>query len=107
MARALGTPRWYHPGVRALIVPVFVGTTLLVAVAPALAAGRTDPLVRARRLYNEGDYQGAVAAAAEARARNPARSNSADLVAARAYIERFRVSADASDVANARDILGV
>jgi len=70
--------------------------------APVRAAD--DPLARARLLYNQRAYEAAVTAAEEARA-NPARADAADLVAARAYLERFRASAASDDLTNARDRL--
>ena len=66
--------------------------------------GADDPLVRARSLYNEGQFDAAIAAADQARL-TPARADAADLVAARAYLERFRASAAPADLASARDRL--
>lgn len=71
----------------------------------AEAADRVDPLTRARMLFNQQDFLGAVAAAEEAQRLVPARADSADLIAGRAYVERFRLSADSSDLTNARDRL--
>jgi hypothetical protein len=70
--------------------------------SPARAAD--DPLTRARLLYNQRQFQEAVAAAEQAR-RLPARADAADLVAARAYLERFRESTASDDLTNARDRL--
>ena len=56
-----------------------------------------DPLSRARLLYNQRQFQAAVDAAEQAR-RLPGRGDSADLVAARAYLERFRESAASGDL---------
>src|SRR2546427_527135 len=75
---------------------------VLTTSAPVRAAD--DPLARARLLYNQRAYEAAVTAAEEARA-NPARADAADLVAARAYLERFRASAASDDLTNARDRL--
>src|SRR5262245_14088498 len=79
------------------------------AVLLALTAGLSssvvaadDPLVRARLLYNERRFEAAVAAAEEARAL-PSKAQAADLVAARAYLERFRESEASEDLTNARD----
>ena len=63
-----------------------------------------DPLVRARLLYNQGQFDAAVAAADQARL-TPSRADAADLVAARAYLERFRASAASGDAASARERL--
>ncbi len=74
----------------------------LVVTSSALAAD--DPLARARLLYNQGQFDGAVSAAEQARL-TPARADAADLVAARAYLERFRATAAPDDATNARDRL--
>jgi hypothetical protein len=75
----------------------------LLAAAAAASAG-DDPLTRARYLYNQQQYDAAVSAAEQARL-TPARADAADLVAARAYLERFRISAASDDLTNARDRL--
>jgi hypothetical protein len=75
---------------------------LRMTVAPAWAAD--DPLLRARLLYNQRQFQAAVSAADQARL-TPARADAADLVAARAYLELFRQSAIAADLTGARDRL--
>jgi hypothetical protein len=74
---------------------------LAAAVRPSFA---DDPLARARLLYNQKEWEAAVAAAEEARLM-PARADAADLVAARAYLERYRASLEADDLTNARDRL--
>jgi len=74
----------------------------LLAAAPVRAAD--DPLLRARALYNQKEFEAAVTAAEEARML-PARADAADLVAARAYLERYRLSAASDDLTNARDRL--
>jgi hypothetical protein len=82
---------------------VFVLTWLLVG--PPLAMAADDPLTRARLLYNQRQFHEAITAAEQARL-IPAHADLADLVAARAYLEQFRESAAADDLANARDRLG-
>jgi len=72
------------------------------AAAPVRAAD--DPLLRARALYNQKQFEAAVAAAEQARA-TPARADLADLVGARAYLERYRLSSASDDLTNARDRL--
>lgn len=67
----------------------------------AVPAASKDPLVRARAMYNARHYEQAITAAEQAR-EAPGRADSADLIAARAYLERFRESAAADDLANAR-----
>ena len=85
----------------ACLVAVLIASVL--GAAPALAADN-DPLARARLLYNEHKWEASVAAADQARA-NPSRADSADLIAARALLERFRESAGAMDLTNARERL--
>jgi hypothetical protein len=72
--------------------------------APVLAAQPRDPLERARILYNQRQFTDALSAAEEA-ALTPARADSANLIAARAYLERYRESASSKDLTNARDHL--
>ena len=72
----------------------------LIPVASARAAD--DPLARARALYNARQFEAAVSAAEQARLL-PSKANAADLVAARAYLERFRVSGASDDLTNARE----
>src|SRR5579884_3130983 len=67
----------------------------------ASAAGADDPLARARQLYNQQQYEAAVNAAEQARL-VPAHADAADLVAARAYLERYRSSQASDDLTNAR-----
>jgi len=83
-------------------IGVFVLGWLVFSPASALAAD--DPLARARQLYNQRQFLEAVNAAEQAR-QLPAHADLADLVAARAYLERFRESAAGDDLANARDRL--
>src|SRR3954452_10297968 len=63
-----------------------------------------DPLARARFLYNQKQFEAAVTAAEQARL-TPSHADAADLVAARAYLERFRTSSASDDLTNARDRL--
>jgi hypothetical protein len=74
---------------------------LLMLAIPAVTGAADDPLARARLLYNQQQFEAAVSAAEQARL-VPARADAADLVAARAYLERFRMTADTDDLANAR-----
>jgi hypothetical protein len=77
----------------------------LIACGPdARAADDRDPLARARLLYNQRQFEAAIAAADQVRL-NPARADSADLIAARAYLEQFRESEADDDLANARERL--
>jgi len=91
----------YHPGMRR------VGSWLAVCVlaaSTARAADSKDPLERARQLYNQGQFEAALVAADEAR-RSPDRADAADLIAARAHLERYRASLSADDLTSARDCL--
>src|SRR5690242_13205429 len=80
------------------------GVLACVLYATGLAATTSaadDPLARARQLYNQQEYEAAVNAAEQARL-VPARADAADLVAARAYLERYRSSEASDDLTNAR-----
>jgi hypothetical protein len=77
---------------------------LCLNVSVARAADSKDPLARARQLYNERQFDAAIAAAEEA-GKTPERVDSADLIAARAYLERFRQTAAPEDLASGRDRL--
>jgi hypothetical protein len=68
------------------------------------AADSRDPLDRARALYNQRQFEAAVNAADEAR-KLPQQANGADLIAARAYLERFRESSAPDDLVHARERL--
>jgi len=63
-----------------------------------------DQLARARTLYNQRMFEPAIAAAEEAR-NVPALLDSADLIAARSYLERFRETAAPEDLNAARERL--
>jgi hypothetical protein len=77
---------------------------VLLAASASRAGGADDPLARARTLYNQGQFVAAVSAAEQARL-VPARADSADLIAARAYLERYRESSASDDLTNARERL--
>lgn len=68
------------------------------------AADDKDPLARARLLYNRREFEAAIVAADQARL-IPARADTADLIAARAYLERFRESEADNDLTSARERL--
>jgi hypothetical protein len=65
------------------------------------AADKPDALAEARTLYNQRQFEAAVSAAERARL-TPGLADRADLIAARAYLERYRESATADDLVNAR-----
>src|SRR5687768_17310626 len=69
-----------------------------------VSAQRTDALARARMHYNEGQYEDAIKAADEARLA-PDLAAGAELIAARAYLERYRESAALDDLQLARERL--
>ena len=77
---------------------------LLIAAMAVLGAAPQNPLVRARELYNQQQYDAAIAAAREARAR-PELSEVAAVVLGRAHLERYRISSDAADLVAARENL--
>ena len=83
---------------RARVVLALLAVGLAV---PALARDDRDPLARARQLYNQRQFDGAIAAADQART-TPTLADAADLLAARALLERFRVAAAADDLVRAR-----
>jgi len=83
--------------------PAWVFCFLLYA-GSASAADTPDALTEARTLYNQRQFEAAVSAAERARI-TPALADRADLIAARAYLERYRESAAAEDLVNARDRL--
>jgi hypothetical protein len=79
-----------------------LASAAMLAAGPAL--GADDPLARARLLYNQRNFDAAVQLAEQARLQ-PGRADAADLVAARAYLERYRESGASDDLTNARDRL--
>ena len=82
------------------------GVFLMCALAvglPRLAAAQSD-LERARKLYNTGQYEQSIAAAALAKAR-PSAAASATVIIARSRLELFRLHGNADDLAAARSAL--
>jgi hypothetical protein len=76
----------------------------LAAAPPVYAGQKSDPLSDARQLYNKRQFDAAIIAAENARI-TPALADRADLIGARAYLERFRESGTPGDLTNARDRL--
>jgi len=70
----------------------------------AQAPAPEDPLIRAHRAYNAGQYDTAIAAARDAR-KQPARSNAGAVVLARALLDRYRAGSVLSDLDDARAVL--
>ena len=77
---------------------------ILLLAAPAWAAEH-PALAKARALYNAGDYDGAISAAAVSRL-VPGSADASALVIARAHLERYRQRADPDDLGAAREALG-
>jgi hypothetical protein len=78
---------------------------VVLAAAPgARAADTPDPLTQARLLYNQRQFEPALSAAERARL-VPDLEDRADLIAARAYLERYRVEAAVEDLKAARERL--
>jgi hypothetical protein len=77
---------------------------LVVLATPAPAADDRDPVGRARLLYNQGNWADAIVAADQARS-IAARADSADLIAARAYLERYRETFEPDDLSSGRERL--
>ena len=77
---------------------------LVLVLLAGSAAGPRDVLSRAKQLYNSAEYGDAVDAARDA-ARTPELASAAQLVVARALLERFRAGGDMEDAAAARDAL--
>src|SRR5688572_23516866 len=86
----------------------YLVSTLLLAVIFAMPAGteaaESPALARARTLYNSGDYEGAIDAASVAR-REAQWADASALVIARARLERYRQTMNASELADAREAL--
>jgi len=83
---------------------LFRGVLLTLIFVIGAAAGPRDVLSRARQLYNSSQYDAAIDAARQA-AKTPEWSDAAELVLARAYLERFRLSGNAGDRDAAREAL--
>ena len=69
-----------------------------------LGAAPQNALVRARQLYNQQQYDAAIAAAQEARAR-PDLADAAAVVLGRSHLERYRTTSAEADLAAARESL--
>jgi hypothetical protein len=83
---------------------LFKALSLALIFVITAGAGPRDVLSRARQLYNGAQYDAAIDAASEA-ARTAELSGAAELVLARAYLERFRQSANNGDRDAAREAL--
>ena len=76
---------------------------LAMVVSVPAAAAEPPALVKARTLYNAGDYDGAIAAASEVRTGDWA--DAALLVAARSHLEKFRRSSQPAELQAGREAL--
>ena len=79
-----------------------VAWLLFGAVAGVARAAEPPALAKARALYNEGNYEGAIDAAAVAR-RQTGFADPSALVIGRSYIELYRQRVDAKDLEAARE----
>ena len=77
---------------------------VVIAAVLVLGAAPQNPLVRARQLYNERQYDAAIAAAREALTQ-PVLADAAAVVMGRAHLERYRGGSDAGDLTAARESL--
>ncbi len=86
--------------------PCWGQVALVVAMMASMAQAPVpeDALTRAHRAYNAGQYDTAIAAAREA-LKQPARSNAAAVVLARALLDRYRAASVLSDLNDARAVL--
>jgi hypothetical protein len=82
-----------------------VSAALIVLLFTSSAAAQRAELARARSLYNERQFDGAIEAALLAQ-KTPATMDAATVVLARAYLERYRQHANPEDLAAARVALG-
>jgi hypothetical protein len=91
------------PDMRTYLVCMLV--VAVTSAMPAVLEGAESPaLARARTLYNSGDYEAAIDAASVSR-RDAQWADASALVIARARLERYRQSMNASELADAREAL--
>ena len=88
-------------GSRAAFVALAIAAMLSGPPAALAAARGPDPLLTARRLYNEGQLDAALTAARQAVA-NPSTASSAHLVLGRIHLERYRRTTAAAELIDAR-----
>ena len=84
--------------------PIRTVIALALILVTTTAAGPRDVLSRAKQLYNGSQYGAAIDAARDA-AKTPELADAAQLVMARAYLERFRQNGSDDDRHAARDAL--
>ena len=97
-----GTTVCYHPRVRSALVLL----VLLLSSAEVFgaAASPAEALALARKLYNQGEYDKALASAREAEGA-PGTASAARLVIGRILLERYRRTAEATDLEAGRTAL--
>ena len=91
----------YHRHMTRLIAAALL---VVAGVSPAVGADARSALAHARAMYNDRNFDEAIAAADEART-DAEQADSGDLVAARALLERYRASAAPEDLTQARERL--
>ena len=94
---------WSLEGPTKLRLKPFIVMAML-AIATIADAAEPAALAKARNAYNSGDYDTAIQLAAEAR-KQPEWADTATLVMARAYIERYRRRSDPADLTAGREAL--
>src|SRR5262249_45906807 len=106
MARQTRQRHWAWTRVLSHVPPPALASLLVVlwSASPAAAAQERDPLAHPRALYNERRFAEAIALAEEARV-SPLRADSADVISARAYLERYRENHATDDLTAARERL--
>ena len=93
----------YDPAMRTSVL--IVVALVLTSAGSTAWANEPPALVKARTLYNAGDFDGAIEAASLAR-KEEAWADAAALVVARSHLELYRARADAEDLSAARAALG-
>lgn len=84
--------------------PFALGLLLWGAVASAQTPAQVSQLAKARQSFNQGLYDQAIAAAQDIRA-VPALAPAAGVVLGRAYVERYQLAADSTDLQQAHSVL--
>lgn len=98
-----------RPGLQWIGMKCLLGlaAALLIVAGPASASAQTttqaQQLMKARQAYNQGRFDDALAAGIEAR-RAPATAAAATVVVGRAYLEKFRVTGDATSLQMAHQL---
>jgi len=93
----------YDPAMRTSVL--IVVALVLTSAGSTAWANEPPALVKARTLYNAGDFEGAIEAASLAR-KEEEWADAAALVVARSHLELYRARADVEDLSAARAALG-